>query len=69
MRSKNEKPQLQDSENELEVSAKSAIQGLPQPVDTCDQKGDCEAFDDDDFVTMSDTLPEIDIIFENECIV
>lgn len=35
-------------------------------IDTCGQKGGYEALDDDEFVTMSETLPEMNIIFENE---
>ncbi|MCL5263284.1 MAG: hypothetical protein M1568_03325 [Acidobacteria bacterium] len=40
-------------------------QDCSQEMDTCDQNGGSELFDEGDFITMSDSLPEMDMIFEN----
>lgn len=80
MRSNDARRQPQSSEDATDNSAESATtpnehfdgamsvtaQNGPQEMDACGQKGGCGAFDDDEFVTMSDTLPEMDVIFENE---
>lgn len=41
-------------------------QNCAQETITCDPKGEDELFDEGDFITMSDSLPEMDIILENE---
>lgn len=40
-------------------------QDCSREINICDQKGGDEFFDEGDFITMSDSLPEMDIIFEN----
>ena len=66
MRSNSGTPELQNLEKKPEVLAKPAVRDHRQEIDRWSQKGGCEPFDDDDFVAMSDTLPEMGIIFENE---
>lgn len=41
-------------------------QNCAQETITCDPKGEDELFEERYFITMSDSLPEMDIIFENE---
>jgi hypothetical protein len=79
MQSIDEKQQPQETEGAPEASAKMTIavkehsvadtalmaQDRSQEMDTCDQNEGSELFDEGDFITMSDSLPEMDIIFEN----
>ncbi len=79
MKSTNEKQQPHEAKGAPKGSANPTIavnaqsvtgidpmaQDCSREMDTCDQAGGYELFDEGDFITMSDSLSEMDIILEN----